>query len=109
MSKTWNDHTTTWYSYDELGRQVWSVQHSAVLGYKTLRYIYDFRGKLLLSGYQPLEADNLIHDYSYDADERLSAARYGVYTSANPVNFMKPLASYEYYLHGPLKLSLIHI
>jgi RHS repeat-associated protein len=72
-----------------------------------MRYIYDFRGKLLASGYQLLESDNLIHNYSYDADERLSAASYGVYTPANPVNFMKPLAAYNYYLHGPLKRSVL--
>ena len=81
------------------------MQHDNILGYKTMRYIYDFRGKLLASGYQLLESDNLIHNYSYDADERLSAASYGVYTPANPVNFMKPLAAYNYYLHGPLKRS----
>lgn len=107
VSKTWNDNTTTWYSYDELGRQAWTVQHSTALGYKTMRYIYDFRGKLQASGYQLLETDNLIHNYTYDADERLSTALYGVYTSTNPVNFMKPLGAYEYYLHGPLKRSVL--
>ena len=103
VSKTWNDQTTTWYSYDELGRQAWSVQQSAELGYKTMRYNYDMRGKLLASGYNLEGGDNLIHNYIYDADERLSTALYGVYIPTIPVTPMKPLASYEYYLHGPLK------
>jgi RHS repeat-associated protein len=103
VSKTWNDNTTTWYSYDELGRQTWSVQNDYTLGYKTLTYVYDFRGKLLASAYQFGEADNLIHNYSYDADERLSAASYVVLTATTTANATKPLAGYEYYLHGPLK------
>jgi|GEM_PF-1530043 len=103
VSKTWNNHTTTWYSYDELGRQTWSVQHSTELGYKTLNYLYDLRGKLQASAYQLQNPDNLIHQYVYDADERLSTASYGVYTVANPAGYMKPLAAYSYYLHGPLK------
>ncbi|MCD6065594.1 MAG: repeat-associated core domain protein [Bacteroidetes bacterium] len=106
VSKTWNDQNTTWYSYDELGRQIWTVQNSAELGYKTMNYIYDFRGNLMVSGYQLSMADNMLHYYSYDADERLSTVKYGVYSTTDP-NYVKPLASYSYYLHGPLKRTML--
>lgn len=106
VSKTWNSHSSTWYSYDELGRQRWSVQQSSELGYKTMDYYYDFRGKLLASLYQAGQADNIKHEYSYDADERLLSASYGIFTG-NALNYMKPLASCDYYLHGPLKRMVL--
>lgn len=106
VSKTWNSQSSTWYSYDEMGRQCWSVQQSSELGYKTMDYYYDFRGKLLASLYQAGQTDNIKHEYSYDADERLMSASYGVFTG-NALNYMKPLVSCDYYLHGPLKRMVL--
>jgi RHS repeat-associated protein len=105
VSKTYNAQSTTWYSYDELGRQTWSVQQSAELGYKTMNYGYDMRGNLLSSVYQLGKPDNMFHAYTYDADERLTTANFGQYTGTP--GFMKPLSNYSYYLHGPLKRSVL--
>jgi RHS repeat-associated protein len=106
VSKTYNDNTTTWYSYDELGRQKWSVSNSVALGYKTINYAYDFRGKLLQSIYQEGSGDNFYHTFSYDADERLKSAKYGRYIIGDGL-YLNDLASYSYYLHGPLKRTTL--
>jgi RHS repeat-associated protein len=103
VSKTYNSNSTTWYSYDELGRLVKSVNYGADLGYKTMSYNFDFRGKLLSSSYQKDNTDNINHFYSYDADERLTNASFSSY----PNNTIKPLANYQYYLHGPLKRTVL--
>ncbi len=105
VSKTYNAQSTTWYSYDELGRQVWSVQNSAELGYKTMNYTYDMRGKLQTSLYQASAADNILHTFAYDTDERLTASNFGIGT--NPAANLKPVAKYSYYLHGALKRTLL--
>ncbi len=106
VSKTYNDNTTTWYSYDELGRQKWSVSHSTALGYKTINYAYDFRGKLLQSIYQEGKTDNMYHTFSYDADERLKMAKWGRYIVGDGL-YLNEMANYSYYLHGPLKRTVL--
>ena len=88
---------TSWYSYDDLGRLEWLVQHGP-LGVKTLDYRYDISGNVLEVAYQKDQPDAFYHYYHYDADERLRA----VYTSPDGVNRTQ-LARYAYYLHGPLK------
>ena len=105
VSKTYNDNLTTWYSYDELGRMLKSVQNSTALGYKTMEYAYDLRGKLLNSTYQKNKSDVMQHFFSYDADERLQSSYCGVKNGSSML--WKGLASYQYYLHGPLKRMVL--
>lgn len=102
VTKSWNSNTTSWYNYDELGRMVQSVQNSSGLGYKTMQYVYDLRGKLIISAYQANKTDAFYHLYSYDADERLVQAKSGTNLFA-----VTPLARYGYYSHGPLKRTVL--
>jgi hypothetical protein len=98
IAKTSNGSTTSWYSYDELGRLVWMVQKAPVLGTKIVEYTYDFNDNVLEVAYQKGQPDAFYHHYRYDADQRLVR----VYTS--PDGQTKTLqANYTYYLHGPLK------
>ncbi len=98
VSSTRNDNVTTWYSYDYQGRLEWMIQDIQGLGQKKIAYTYDFIGKVLQVAYQAGQQDAFYHHYEYDPDQRLSK----VFTSKDGVN-KKIQASYEYYLHGPLK------
>lgn len=101
VTKTENENASTWYSYDEFGRLVWTKQNILGLGTKTVEYTYDFLGNVTQVAYQPglpAQSDRFYHHYVYDADQRLSE----VWTSLDGTN--KTLrAKYHYYLHGPLK------
>ena len=106
----------SWYSYDERGRVEWMVQDIAGLGVKTVDYAYGPAGNVQLVSYQAgNEAEDFYHLYEYDVDTRLKA----VYTDDEPPVYRTTneklldqaatktafdlQASYEYYLHGPLK------
>ncbi|MEL6557153.1 MAG: RHS repeat-associated core domain-containing protein [Bacteroidota bacterium] len=101
-----NEHTKTWYSYDELGRVKWMATWYKQLfdEPKVISYYYDFIGNVTSVKYQDRQDDSFYHQYEYDADNRLSK----VYASEEVIdagqdNSDKLQASYEYYLHGPLK------
>lgn len=98
VTKTENENTSTWYSYDEFGQVVWMKQNITGLGLKTIEYKYDFLGNVLRVSYQPGQPDRFYHHFIYDADQRLSE----VYTSLN-ISDSTLRAKYHYYLHGPLK------
>lgn len=99
VSKTKNEHVTTWYSYDDRGRIVWTVQDIAGLGIKVVEYEYDLTGNVAEVAYQKDVANEAFyHHYLYDASQRLKE----VYTSRDGIS-KKLQATYHYYLHGPLK------
>lgn len=99
-SKTWNDNSTTWYSYDMLGRLRWTIQEIEGLGVFTMDYTYDFQGNLLESAHNKYRADEQAwHRYTYDKDNRLTQADFRPDLSRP----WEEQARYEYYLHGPLK------
>ncbi|UOQ75192.1 RHS repeat domain-containing protein [Hymenobacter cellulosilyticus] len=98
VAKTQNEHTTSWYSYDELGRVTWLVQQTQALGLKTVEYTYNLQGNVLEVAYQKGQPDAFYHHYEYDKDQRLNR----VYTSTNGLT-RSLQAQYYYYLHGPLK------
>ena len=104
VSKTYNNDSETWYSYDELGRVSSTVQYvfiSSLGQYKqaTVNYKYDFNGNVTQVDYQKENsAEDFYHYYEYDADKRLKR----VYTSTDGVNKQEQ-AAYFYYKHGPLK------
>jgi hypothetical protein len=103
VSSTENSNIQTWYSYDEMGRVTWMAQRPGVLNRTFVtQYTYDFLGNVLTvknSSYiNESESGVFYHHYTYDADQRLQQA----FTSTDGTN--KNLrATYEYYLHGPLK------
>ncbi|MEM9858664.1 MAG: RHS repeat-associated core domain-containing protein [Bacteroidota bacterium] len=97
-----NEHSKTWYSYDEFGRLAFSIQHINELAKNyTLDYTYDFVGNVTQVSYQrDIPGEGFFHHYVYDADQRLSE----VYTSVDGVFANAYLhARYIYYLHGPLR------
>lgn len=103
VSWTENINIKTWYSYDEFGRVIWMAQKPAALDRIFLiEYQYDFLGNVLqVSNAACLAGERLspfFHHYEYDADSRLSK----VHTSSDGIT-QKLRATYEYYLHGPLK------
>jgi YD repeat-containing protein len=98
VSKTENAEAKTWYSYDEFGQLIWTKQFITGIGYKTIDYIYDYLGNVTDVIYQKGQTDAFYHHYGYDNDQRLVDVK----TSKDGSN--KTLqATYEYYLHGPLK------
>ncbi|MEM9857750.1 MAG: RHS repeat-associated core domain-containing protein [Bacteroidota bacterium] len=96
--------STTWYSYDYLGRAVWTVQN--IIGFRNVKISYSYGpdGQVTEVNYQDESADShaFSHFYEYNADAALvkvstkSDVTGGAYeTTTN--------ASYSYYTHGPLK------
>ncbi len=108
VSCTENEYARTWYSYDELGRVVWTAQQPKGLERTfVLAYSYDFQGNVLQSSLRSYDAqgqdiphEQFHHHFDYDADQRLRR----VYTSrdGNRATATEQ-AHYSYYLHGPLK------
>lgn len=103
VASTENANNQTWYSYDEFGRVKWMLQQPKSVDITTLlRYSYDFSGNVLQVENATYRSGTLtaqfFHHYEYDLDSRLIKA----YTSTDGTTKMLR-ASYEYYLHGPLK------
>jgi RHS repeat-associated protein len=101
----------TYYSYDDHGNVKHMVQENNTLPlnlqgdpakkenlFKIIDYKYELMsGNMVQAIYQKDFPDQLIHNYFYDADNRL----HEVYTSFDNVNFDMD-AKYFYYEHGPL-------
>lgn len=104
VSKTWNDKTTTWYSYTYEGRIEWVVRRIESIGkVVTVNYAYDFNGNVTQVVYQKENyTERFDHIYTYDADLRLSEVSTKTYSSSG-VATTTPQAKYIYYAHGPLK------
>jgi RHS repeat-associated protein len=95
----------TFYSYDPHGN-VDSLLQDYGLGsimsannrFKLMVYNYDLiSGKVNQVSYQPGQADAFYHQYSYDAENRITSVR----TSTDSIEWQND-ASYTYYRHGPL-------
>ncbi|CAL2064872.1 RHS repeat-associated core domain-containing protein [Tenacibaculum sp. 190524A05c] len=100
VAKTWNDNTTTYYSYDAYRRVQWMVQNIAGLGIKTIDYEYDPKtSQVKRVLFQKGKTDQFIHRYTYDPiDYSLTK----VETSTNGTNY-KEHASYRYTETGELE------
>ena len=101
----------TWYSYDAQGRMTEMVQEIGGLpGKKRLQYTYGHQGSVSLIAYQADQTDAFYHHYQYNEDGQLErvyvATQAPVYSEQGDVTNTDDYqlqASYEYYLHGPLK------
>jgi YD repeat-containing protein len=90
----------THYTYDIEGNVYQLIQDypNGIIGDKTMEYDYDLQsGKVNQITYQRGFMDQFIHNYSYDAANRLTQVK----TSANGVVWETD-AEYKYYRHGPL-------
>jgi RHS repeat-associated protein len=99
LGKTWNEHSSTWYSYDAEGKLIEVVKGiNAISGYKTFHYVYDYWGNVINSEYQKGNvAERLDHIFTYNNKNDLdsvSTSKYG-----NTLTHAK----YSYYKHGALK------
>lgn len=103
VSYSENENIKTWYSYDELGRVTWMAQKPKMLNRTFVStYQYDFLGNVTRSGNLSYEdgvlKESFYHHYMYDKDKRLKQT----FTSTDGAA-KKLRATYDYYLHGPLK------
>ncbi len=97
--------TQTFYDYDEHGNVARLAQYIQGLstsktldGAFQIQYRYDLiSGKVNQVSYQAGKAEQWMHRYGYDSDNRLKR----VHTSRDGVIWEQE-ASYQYYLHGPL-------
>lgn len=93
------EQITTWFSYDPHGNVEWMVQKIPGIEAKSIEYDYDLiSGNVNKVTYNKGKADQFIHRYAYDEDNRIQY----VETSADGVIWERD-ASYEYYQHGPLR------
>ncbi len=68
-----------------------------------VKYEYDLlSGKVLKVSYNPGQPDEFYHKYGYDANNRIT----DVLTSKDGVLWEHD-AGYDYYLHGPLRKTII--
>lgn len=100
---TAGDRVYTYYSYDPHGNVEWCIQELPELGRNYIRYEYEtVSRKTLKVVYNEGLPDQYMHRYRYDADNRLVRAE----TSPDGRIWDRD-ATYEYYVHGPLKRVLI--
>jgi RHS repeat-associated protein len=101
ISKTQNENTTTWYSYDEFEqlKMMWQQIVPMANAQKKTEYTYDYFGNVTLVAYQAgVSGEQFYHHYEYDAAQKL------IKVSTSFDGLTKTVrASYKYYLHGPLK------
>lgn len=105
VSKTWNEHSIMWYSYDMYGRVLWTIEYfndPSIATYKTIDYEYDAADNVVKMIYQKYDGEYFEHRNTYDNGQKLVK----VETSRNGTIYYDQ-ANYEYYQHGPLKRTEI--
>jgi hypothetical protein len=98
------------YCYDIHGNVKSLLQDNVMLSaveasqrFKRIDYDYDLvSGKVNNVYYQKDQADQLIHKYEYDGDNRIVK----VFTSRDAITWDRD-AQYDYYAHGPLAKMLL--
>ncbi len=101
VSKTYNENTITWYSYDAYGRVEWMVQNIIGLGIKTIDYVYDpITGNVTQVDYQKyVPNERFIHKYIYNIVDELEQ----VITSSDGGQTFINQVKYYYYENGALR------
>ncbi|WP_192350836.1 RHS repeat-associated core domain-containing protein [Algoriphagus sp. Y33] len=98
LEKGKTDTLLTAYSYDPHGNVKSLLQQIPGLPHKITAYKYDqISGNVNYVFYQPGTAEQLVHHYTYDADNRIET----VQTSTDGYLWSTD-ATYYYYPHGPL-------
>ncbi|RZS92323.1 RHS repeat domain-containing protein [Aquimarina brevivitae] len=98
VSKTSNNNTTTWYSYDYDGKVLWIVQKIDGLGIKTIDYTYDLYNNVTNVVYQKNQPSEYYeHRYTYDEIHRLIKAE----TKSGSSSYVEH-AQYNYNEEGQL-------
>ncbi len=101
-----NYDRATHYSYDVHGNVKNLIQEISANGVtlkKRMDYDYDLvSGKVNFMYYQKNQADQFIHKYEYDGDNRIVK----VFTSRDAITWDRD-AKYDYYAHGPLAQTTI--
>ena len=98
QTRTSSNYNATYYDYDLSGNVKTLWQQVDGLGIKRMDYKYDLvSGKVNEFNYQKGQSDRFYYQYQYDAENRLIEVLNGT-----EVNNAKTVASYQYYLHGPL-------
>jgi RHS repeat-associated protein len=99
---TTNLVSATWYSYDEEGKVTWNIQYITGLGYKTNEFSYDAMSRLTKRVFQKnTAAETFVHYYEYDAGTQQLSKTYTNTVDNSGTKMLQ--ATYQYYLHGPLK------
>lgn len=100
LAKTSNENTSTWYSYDYLGRLEHLVQYSADLGVHTISYSYNHLGKTVAIAYDEQDASSSYFvKFLFNKDQQLARIMGSNKASTN----FKALATYDYDILGRLK------
>lgn len=103
LTSTPEDRVYTIYNYDPHGNVNWLVQHIHGLPPVAMEYEYDLiSGKVTKVSYNPGQPDEFYHRYGYDANNRITK----VETSKDGYLWEQE-ATYDYYLHGPLRRTVI--
>ena len=102
-TNTLGDKVITYYSYDPHGNVEWLIQDVPELGRNYIAYEYDLiSGSVIKVRYNEEFSDKFFHRYTYDIDKRIKK----VETSVDGI-YWENDATYSYYMHGPLKRTLI--
>lgn len=97
------DNVITVHSYDPHGNVEWLAQLIPGMETRVILYDYDLISRNVKQvSYSPGNADQFFHKYEYDANNRIRL----VYTSSDGELWHKE-STYDYYLHGPLKRTVI--
>jgi RHS repeat-associated protein len=105
LTKTVNDNSTTWMSYDNKGRIEWTQQKITGLvtngtDVKTCDYVYNIKNRLTNVIYQAsIPTERFEHRYTYNNNNQLAK----VESLKGAAIIYQLEAKYFYYKHGPIK------
>lgn len=100
---TYNNETSSWYSYDLYGRVEWTVQNITGLGLKTIHYEYDAKGQVKKVIYQKESTtDKFEHYYTYNFNGEMIKVETSFNNGPLTTN-----ADYSYNIDGSLKRTNI--
>lgn len=100
---TYNNETSSWYSYDLYGRVEWTVQNITGLGLKTIHYEYDAKGQVKKVIYQKdATTDKFEHFYTYNFNGEMIKVETSFNNGPLTTN-----ADYSYNIDGSLKRTNI--
>ncbi len=104
VTKTWNEQSSTWYSYTYDGNVEWIIKSIGELGAAAIDYEYDFNGNVKKVIYEKNNyAERFDHVYTYDEDLRLKTVTTIEYNNDGTVKEEQLQGKYYYYPHDGVK------